>query len=147
MPSFGRTSSERRDTCDHKLVIVLDGLIKKVDFTIVCGYRGQDAQNKAHADGASTKTFPNSKHNTFPSVAVDIAPYHKERPHIRWPSKKMRPKTYDKDLAEFYILAVMFKMTGERLGIPIRSGFDWDGDWNIFDQSFDDLPHHELLFP
>ena len=31
------------------------------------------------------------------------------------------------------------------MGIPIRCGADWDGDHNLRDQTFNDLPHIELL--
>lgn len=34
---------------------------------------------------------------------------------------------------------------GHSLGIPLRWGGDWDGDWTNRDQSFNDFPHFELI--
>ena len=30
------------------------------------------------------------------------------------------------------------------MGIKLRWGGDWDGDWQTRDNTFDDLPHFEL---
>lgn len=45
------------------------------DMTVVCGYRGKEAQNEAVKAGHSEKPWPTSAHNTVPSDAVDVAPY------------------------------------------------------------------------
>lgn len=144
MPVFGKVSNERKLTCDPKLILVLDELIKQMDFIILCGTRTKEEQEDAFSRGATKVHYPDSKHNSSPSKAVDIAPYYTEVPHVRWPDRKQRPSTYDKELAAFYILSSSFKITAGFLGIQVRSGFDWDGDWDLFDQNFDDLPHHEL---
>jgi hypothetical protein len=31
------------------------------------------------------------------------------------------------------------------MGIKIRWGGDWNGDWKVKDNHFDDLPHFELI--
>lgn len=33
----------------------------------------------------------------------------------------------------------------DELGIKLRYGGDWDGDKKTADQSFNDLPHYEIL--
>ena len=45
------------------------------DMTVLCGYRGKEAQTQAVKDGTSKKPWPTSAHNQVPSNAVDIAPY------------------------------------------------------------------------
>ena len=144
MPMFSKISTERKLTCDPKLILVLDELIKQMDFIILCGTRTKAEQEDAFLRGATKVHYPDSKHNSLPSKAVDIAPYYTEAPHVRWPDRKQRPGTYDKELAAFYILATAFNITAGFLGVHIRSGFDWNSNWDIFDQNFDDLPHHEL---
>lgn len=45
------------------------------DITVVCGYRGKEAQDKAVKEGHSKKPWPSSAHNMVPANAVDVAPY------------------------------------------------------------------------
>jgi peptidoglycan L-alanyl-D-glutamate endopeptidase CwlK len=45
------------------------------DFTVLCGHRGEKDQEAAFASGASKLHWPKSKHNTYPSRAVDLTPY------------------------------------------------------------------------
>jgi len=54
-----------------------------MDVTIVCGYRGEEEQNKAYTEKKSGLKFPQSKHNHAPSSAVDIAPYINGK-GVRW---------------------------------------------------------------
>ena len=49
-------------------------------------------------------------------------------------------------LAErFYLVAGYIRGVASELSIPIRQGVDWDGDFQIRDQTFHDLGHTELL--
>lgn len=75
MPSFGKRSLSHLATCDPRLQLLLRDTIKISNFSIICGHRGEKAQNEAYKNGTSKLKWPNSKHNTFPSVAVDIIPY------------------------------------------------------------------------
>lgn len=43
-------------------------------LVIVCGHRGEQAQETAYRKGASKARFGQSAHNTLPAMAVDIAP-------------------------------------------------------------------------
>jgi peptidoglycan L-alanyl-D-glutamate endopeptidase CwlK len=49
------------------------------------------------------------------------------------------------DAQRFAVIAGAILATGNRLGIPLRWGGDWDGDGNARDQSLHDLPHIELV--
>jgi len=75
MPSFGAKSLERLETCDPNIQLVLQEAIKHYDFSIVEGHRSKEKQQECFESGASKVQYPNSKHNSFPSLAVDIVPY------------------------------------------------------------------------
>ena len=134
MPRFSTRSAEKLATCHSDLQKIFNEVIKTYDCTIICGERGQDAQNEAYAAGYSTKKFPESKHNSSPSKAVDVLVYHKHGEHLRWND--------DKSAYHFagYVLRV-----AEEMGINLRMGIDWDGDLEFRDQSFIDRPHFELV--
>jgi peptidoglycan L-alanyl-D-glutamate endopeptidase CwlK len=117
-----------------------------VDHSIICGERTKTDQDKAVAGGYSKTPWPKSKHNQSPSSAVDAMPY---------------PFSYD-DLdgkngtrVQFhallrqgmfigYVLAVADEMyVNHEISAKIRSGVDWDGDWNLAEHRFTDMPHFE----
>ena len=126
MPSFGLQSENNIVTLHTIWPIILREVILIYDFSVICGYRGQIEQNIAFKSGNSHARWPDSNHNVFPSLAVDVAPYYKIRPHIRW-------KEYD----EFYYLA------GLILGVARAKGFQvkWGGRFNnLFDPG-----HFELI--
>lgn len=129
MPQFSKLSLDRLSTCDERLQRVLTEAIKTIDFTVMCGHRSQQDQDKAYAEGKSKVKFPNSKHNTSPSRAVDIAPW-----PIDW-----------KDRERFVFLAGHVLGIASALGIKLRWGGDWDGDKNLKNNSFMDLPHFEVV--
>jgi len=128
MPKFNVRSQSRLNSCHSQLQKLFREVVKDFDCSILCGYRDEVDQNKAYEKGYSKVQFPNSKHNIFPSVAVDVVPY-----PVDW-----------NDLKRFYYFAGFVKGTAFKLGIKIRWGGDWNGDTIVTDQSFFDLPHHEL---
>lgn len=139
MAKFGAASLKQRDTLCTELQQVLDEVITQFDFSILEGFRSEEAQNRAYARGLSKVKWPNGKHNKLPSDAVDIAPY-----PIDWGDPK------DKNKAEaarqrFVYLAGWVMATATMLGIPLRWGGDWDGDRDTRDEKFRDLGHFEVL--
>ncbi len=132
MPSYSKSSLTNLDSCHIKLQLVFHEVIKRRDCTIICGFRGEEAQNKAYDEDKSTLKFPDSKHNIFPSNAVDVAPYY-PGVGIDW-----------NDLGGFYMFAGYVMCVAEELGIKLRYGGDWDGDRRTADHKFKDLPHFEL---
>ena len=129
MNIFGRTSKARLSTCHPQLQAVFNEVIKGWDCSILCGERPEEDQNEAYSSGRSTVQYPNSKHNTSPSLAVDVAPY---------------PIDWD-DLGRFYMFAGYVMRIAEDMNIKIRYGGDWDGDKHTTDHKFKDLPHWELV--
>ena len=120
MPRFSRRSMAKLMTCHPSLREVLLEAIKVYDFSVLCGHRGKEDQNRAVAEGNSRLSWPNSKHNSDPSMAVDLAPY---------------PIDWD-DLERFYYLATVVLAVACRKQIPLV----WGGHWKMKDH-----PHFELV--
>ncbi len=127
MPKFSKSSLEKLSTCHPNLQKLFHEVIKNYDCTIIEGYRSEQDQLKAFKEGKS-KIKSDGKHNQTPSLALDAAPA-----PINWNDKE-----------KFYHFAGYVKATADQLGIKIRCGADWDGDNDLKDQKFFDLPHFEL---
>ena len=139
MPSFSASSWAELTTCHADLIVVLSRVIEVFDFTVIDGHRTEEEQNRAFRTGHSKVRWPNSRHNSYPSRAIDIAPWYPETPHIRW-----------SDTERFYYLAGYVMMEAHVLleeGViehKLRWGGDWDRDTEVRDQTFFDLGHFEL---
>lgn len=132
MPKFSRRSLDKLETCDSRLQELMNEVIKYIDISIIDGQRSSSQQDLLYEKGYSKVKFPNSKHNSSPSMAVDVMLWNKEKPHIRWNDK----------VQQAYV-AGFIKAVAEMLGIKIRQGCDWNGDM-IFNESFFDGPHIEI---
>lgn len=132
MSVFSKSSEQRLASVDSRLVEALRIAILHVDFAIVCGHRGKEEQNAAHAAGKSKLKWPESKHNTKPSKAVDICPTTGGK--LDW-NNANRFKHIG-----FFILGILAAK-----GTKARLGGDWDRDFDTADEKFVDLPHIELL--
>ena len=128
MPSFGTRSKSNLDSAHKDLQTLFNEVIKHYDCSVICGYRNETDQNKAYHDGRSSLKFPQSKHNSLPSRAVDVVPY-----PIDW-----------KDTKRFYHFGGYVLGISTLLNITIRWGGDWDSDYIFSDQTFNDLVHFEL---
>lgn len=120
MPKLSKLSQERLDTCHPLLQKVVKEAIKTFDFSVACGYRGEQEQNEAYARGFSQKKFPDSRHNSKPSQAVDLVPY-----PLDW-----------KNIESFKAMAIAVKAAAAKVGVTI----EWGGDW----RKFKDYPHFQL---
>ena len=74
MPRFSIHSSQRLAECDPRLQAIAVEVIKVHDFAVDCGHRDEADQEAAVARGCSKVHFPNSKHNGWPSKALDFHP-------------------------------------------------------------------------
>jgi len=132
---YSKSSRRKLATCHEKLIILCEAIISAWDHTILYGHRGEEEQEQAFNEGRSTLHYPESKHNKIPSLAVDLAPYHaEENPPIDWNNIE-RWRAFGG-----FVMGVAYHM-----GIKIRWGGDWDGDWTFTDQRLIDLPHIELI--
>ena len=98
--------------------------IKHVDIGITCGHRNKVEQDDCYAKGTSKLQFPNSKHNSFPSNAVDFIPF-----------KEGKPAWNDKELV--CNIAFFIKGIAAAKGFKIRLGCDWNGNWKAEDEKCD----------
>jgi peptidoglycan L-alanyl-D-glutamate endopeptidase CwlK len=121
MSQFGQKSLERLNECHPDLQTIMYELIKIMDVTITCGYRGEAEQNQAFKLGNSKVQYPNSMHNKSPSLAVDVCPY---------------PIDYS-DIKRFEIMCNYIVAIASVKGIKIRLGRDFT--------TLKDWPHVELI--
>jgi len=97
-------------------------------YRIICSYRGKADQQAAKERGASNADFGQSPHNFIPPVATDCVP-----DPLNWNDKK-----------SFDDMAAAIMQAAKELGIPIRSGADWDRDGKRWEKGENDGPHFEL---
>lgn len=132
--TFGTTSQAELATCDDRLQRVMEAAIQHIDFSVLEGHRGQADQDRAVAEGNSKTPWPGSKHNSVPSLAVDIAPY-----PVDWSDT---PKARER----FVYLAGVVMTCAKQLGIRLRWGGDWNGNDDMRDEpAFRDYPHFEII--
>ena len=136
MPRYrwGERSSNERATLHSVLQTVVDRALElsPFDLVIVHGYRNEQQQNRAYALGNTTKRWPDSLHNTFPTIAVDLAPW--VNGEIPWD----RP-------ALFQIMTGCMFAAAKDLSVDLRWGGDWDSDWDLAEHRLQDLGHFELV--
>ena len=129
MPSFSRRSKDKLETCDSRLQDIMQEVIKHYDCTILEGHRDEATQDEYFRTGRSKVEYPNSKHNSYPSKAIDVVPY-----PIDWNDKE-----------RFYHFGGFVKGIAAQMGIKLRWGGDWNSNNDFKDQTFHDLPHFEIL--
>jgi len=135
---FGKKSLANLEDCHDDLQAVMYEAIKYYDFSIICGYRNAVEQFELYKKGreligntwrvkntSEIVTFidgktKKSKHNFYPSLAVDIVPY-----PIDW-----------NNIDRFKQLNKIIKDVSKKLKIKIS----WGGEW----VTFKDYPHYEL---
>ena len=128
MYKFGSRSKKHLVTLDKRLKKVLNEVIKHVDCSVIEGQRSEERQNKLFTEGKTKVKYPNGRHNASPSRAVDVVPY-----PIDW-----------NDRERFHLFAGFVLGISKSMGINLRWGGDWDQDWYVHDNMFDDFPHFEL---
>lgn len=159
MPEFGRASKERlAGVCREGEEILCDA-IQIIDFSIIETVRSKKKQDHYYSAGASTLKWPESKHNTTKdrpkAEAWDVWPYvsrygalsgHPDQ--IKMIAEKENCSIPDaKEFAykAFARVAGVMEACGYARGYRVRWGGDWDGDGNMLDQNFNDLPHFEIV--
>ena len=140
MPKFGKTSKARLATCHPDLQLIFNTAIETVECSIFCGHRNKANQNKAFDDGLSQVQWPNSKHNSFLSMATDAGPYFVELKNTDWEDKIAFAV-----FAGYCIRIAEELLEKELITHRLRWGGDWDGDGRSSDETFVDLPHFELV--
>ena len=152
MAKFSKTSKTRLETCHQDLQILFGYVVQHFDCSIICGHRTPEEQFELYQKGRKliggvwtiedprqVVTYKNgldkqSKHNVWPSVAIDAMPY-----PIEWNNL---------DRARYFAgyvkgCARVLKSYGQ-IEHEIIWGNDWDNDTILRDQDFVDIPHMEL---
>lgn len=144
MYTLSEKSAEKLSTCHVDIQKIISELLKILDVSVVEGHRTQEQQiqyfkeGKSKLDGITNK----SKHQEFPSMAIDIMPY---------ASGENAFSGKELDNRRFYFTMGAVKAISERLfetkeiTHKVRFGLDWDSDAVFSDQTFHDLPHFELV--
>ncbi len=134
---FSQKSKDALFTCHKDLIAIFLEVIKFRDCKILEGHRGKEAQEEAYRNGASKKRWPYGNHNSFPSNAVDVTPFLREKPvdlndiprHIYFGG---------------FVMGIADTLRDEKkITHQIRWGGDWDGDLNPKDGW--DFVHFELI--
>ena len=138
MYKFSKRSKGNLATADEKLQLLFNEVIKEFDCTVIYGHRTPEDQFELFKKGREridgwwqvvdkSKVVTNldgytknSKHNYYPSKAVDVVPY-----PLDW-----------NDIERFKLLASVVKRKAMELGIDV----EWGGDW----KSFKDYPHWQI---
>lgn len=126
---YSAASRSRLVTCDPRLIGVFERVIEIVDCTIIEGHRDEARQNEMFRTGKSQIRWPDGKHNPLPSLAIDAAPY-----PIDW-----------KDRERATLFAGVVLGVASQIGVTLRWGGDWDSDFQVNDNNFDDLWHFEIM--
>ena len=121
MPKFSNKSKEKLVTCDIRLQNICHEAIKIMDFSVICGYRDEEAQNSLFEKGMTKAKWGESEHNNIPAKAVDLLPY---------------PSGWD-DKYKLYELAGVIGAVAFSQGVKIKWGRDF--------KSFFDGAHFELM--
>lgn len=137
MFKYSAKSQAQLNTCHKDLKKIFGVVLMNFDHTIIEGHRDEDRQNQLKKEGKSKLGWPKSKHNPYPSMAVDVAPY-----PIDW--KDRERFTYFAGYVQG-IARMLYNM--ELTEHLLRWGGDWSNDTILSDNKFDDLVHWELYKP
>lgn len=146
MNQYGQGSLAALKGVHPDLVRLFSEVLKTIDHTVTCGIRSREEQDRLFREGKSKLdgSNPKARHVLHEGqkygLAVDVAPY-----PVIYPENTKTTLERIKAYGRFYFFAGFVKAKASELGIDIRWGGDWDGDFDFADNTFDDLVHFELL--
>ena len=142
MNKYSSSSAGKLKQCHSDLQLIFSIVLLTWDNTILTGHRLEEEQNAAFESGASEVQWPNSKHNSFPSMATDASPYPVPK---KWGEGNRNEYEKFRYFA-FYVLGIAdCLLQAGLISHRLRWGGDWDGDKDVNDQKFNDLVHFELV--
>lgn len=132
---YSQKSLNNLNSANPDFALVFNQVIKIIDCTVLSGFRTVEEQQKLFAKG---RTEPGNIVTNLDGIAkrsrhqsghaVDVVPY-----PVDWNNRE-----------RFVYFAGIVKGIAFQLDIKIRWGGDWDGDNQLRDQTWMDLPHYEL---
>lgn len=114
-------SQAKLNTCHSDLILLINEVAKTEQCAVICGHRGKAEQEKAYNSGTSKARWGQSKHNSKPSLAVDVVPL-----PLDW-----------NDIPAFERLGEAVMKKADELNIKIKWGKNFKG--------LVDYPHFELV--
>lgn len=144
-PKYGNRSLEVLMTLHPDLKLVFRTVLKLgFDHSLIEGHRSEARQDSLfYANPPRTKVkWPNSKHNSLPSMAVDAMPWFDSKPHIDW---QHSPSIYHFAGVVRGVAAQLY--AEKKITHLIRWGGDWDKDFDVREKQWNDSPHYELYKP
>lgn len=142
MYRFSRRSRKNLNQAHPDFTVLFEEVLKERDCSIIEGRRSEKRQNFLYKSKRSQLKYPNSMHNLKCHQdkvdAVDVLPY---------PFKKSDWG----NVRKFYYFVGYVKGIADQLyrdgkmSAKIRCGVDWDGDFDLSDQTFIDSPHFERI--
>ena len=114
-------SQAKLNTCHSDLILLINEVAKTEKCAVICGHRGKAEQEKAYKSGTSKARWGQSKHNSKPSLAVDVVPL---------------PLNWD-DIKSFERLGNIIMEKAKELNIKVKWGRDFT--------RLKDYPHFELI--
>ncbi len=136
MPKFSQESFSKLSTCHPDLQALFYEVIKYFDCEILEGYRNEIDQEADFKKGETKLHYPMGKHNSNPSMAVDVAPY---------------PVNFANERLSIwfggYVLGIAQKLKEEgKMEHSVRWGGSWDGLGKLDSrEQLDDADHFELV--
>ena len=121
MPKLSTLSQAKLNTCHSDLILLINEVAKTEKCAVICGHRGKAEQEKAYNSGTSKARFGQSKHNSKPSLAVDVVPL-----PLDW-----------NDIESFERLGNIIMHKADELGIKVK--------WGKYFKGLADYPHFELI--
>ena len=137
MNKWSSRSQKQYDTLHPELQLVANIVLQIHNCSLLCGYRGEEEQNEAYYLGNSKLKYPESKHNSNPSMAMDLAPYIKGQSY--WDREQVL------HFAGIVIAVAHIMFEQGHMKYKLRWGGDWDSDNNFKEHSFFDGIHFELV--
>ena len=151
---YGNKSLANIAQCKKPLQDVLLEHSKHFNSSVVCGHRPKIDQMKAFYAKVSKLQWPDSKHNSTPSNAFDIYPWHDKYKSLTEDNEVInrivaisgcsRQAALNFIRTQYYMQAQSIMISARIVGVELRWGGDWDSDLDFLDQTFNDLAHFEL---
>lgn len=141
MYSWSKKSQKQYDTLHRDLQIFCDSVLRYHDCTILWGNRPKQIQNDLFSSGKSKLQYPDSKHNSLPSEAVDLIPYVPSLGGLTWDTE------YSVYFCGLVLGIADMLYYDQDMKNKIRAGINWSTqrDKNFKKTGFRDTYHFELL--
>lgn len=145
MPKFSERSWEHLKDAHPLLRRLFLFVVQRWDCSVTDGVRTPEEQRKNVERGVSktmaSKHLPQADGHAW---AVDAPPYPVDWVAVQRGLDAVKRADPGMAVLEFYCYAGFVLGVAAHMGVQVRWGGDWNGDRNVADQTFIDLPHFEL---